>query len=254
MPLVRGRDSRLGLVVLFLLGAGTEQLAAQQGRLRGIVTSRDGAPIGDATVSIVALGLHTRTDAVGRFTFRSLPRGELEIVVRRLGYEARTARVIVTAVGTDLVRLSLVELPASLPAVETSERERRRREGIEGFHERRARGLGAYVSREDIEARGASLPSDVLRTTPGIRFVRTGGRIGIRFVSGAIVRRDCAPMIWLDGQRTPGLEIDDVLATDIEGIELYSGPSTTPMQFSQGSSTSTCGTIVVWTREPGRVR
>lgn len=40
-------------------------------------------------------------------------------------------------------------------------------------------------------------------------------------------------------------------ASDIEGVELYNGPFTTPMQFSQYSSSSTCGTIVIWTGVPG---
>lgn len=245
----------VGLAVASLLVAGlAERADAQQGRLRGIVTGEDGAPVAQATVSIPELDRHTPTDGYGRFSFGMLPKGELEISVRRIGYQALTARIIVTAVGIDSVRLRLVARTPVLTPVEISERERRRRQGITDFHERRTRGLGSFITREEIEARGASHTSDVLRTRPGIRFVRAGGRLGIRFVSTSIVRRDCAPMIWVDGQRAPGMEIDDVLATDIEGIELYSGPSTTPMEFSQGSSTSTCGTIVVWTREPGRGR
>ena len=37
---------------------------------------------------------------------------------------------------------------------------------------------------------------------------------------------------------------------DIEGIELYSGPSSTPMQFAS-SDGKTCGTVVIWSRPPG---
>jgi len=57
-------------------------------------------------------------------------------------------------------------------------------------------------------------------------------------------------MMWIDGQRAPGMEIDEIPLTDIEGIELYNGASTTPAEFSQTNSTQ-CGTIVIWTRLPG---
>jgi hypothetical protein len=47
-----------------------------------------------------------------------------------------------------------------------------------------------------------------------------------------------------------GLEMDDFPASDVEAMELYPGPATTPMQFSQGT-TLTCGAVVIWTRIPG---
>jgi hypothetical protein len=56
--------------------------------------------------------------------------------------------------------------------------------------------------------------------------------------------------MWIDGQRAPGIEIDELPVNDIEGIELYRGASTTPAQFWQGSGPS-CGTVVIWTRTPG---
>ena len=113
------------------------------------------------------------------------------------------------------------------------------------------RGVGQYVTRDEIEKRWGGTPSDLLRNTPGIRFVRTSRGKGIRFPTTSINRReDCMPMIWLDGQKAPGMEIDDITLGDIEGIELYNGPSTTPMQFSQMQGSNNCGTIVVWSRPP----
>jgi hypothetical protein len=61
----------------------------------------------------------------------------------------------------------------------------------------------------------------------------------------------CVPLIWVDGQAAPGLEIDDILATDIHAIELYKGASTTPGQFVTNGSAQ-CGTVVVWTRRKDR--
>ena len=56
-------------------------------------------------------------------------------------------------------------------------------------------------------------------------------------------------MIWLDGQRAPGMELDDIPAVDVEAMELYRGVSTTPSEFAYPPPR--CGTIVVWTRLPG---
>jgi hypothetical protein len=220
--------------------------------LRGIVADSAGTPIRDANVGIVALRQLTRTDELGRFAFAKLPAGEIEVSVRRLGYEPRVMRVVVASVDMDSISVTLIPQVAVLATIAVSSSEKRRRQGIEDFHLRRTRGIGAYVTREEILARGASRPTDALRNQPGLRVVRMrGSNSGVRFLSSAVLRRDCMPMIWLDGQRAPGMEVDDLPVSDIEGIELYSGPSTTPLQFSQSAASSTCGTIVVWSRSPG---
>jgi outer membrane receptor for ferrienterochelin and colicin len=114
------------------------------------------------------------------------------------------------------------------------------------------RGQGNYVTREDIEARHAARLSDALSSVPGINLVRHGvhGGMAVRFMNSSVIRRDCVPQYWLDGVRADDVEIDDFSPSDIEGIELYQGPSTTPLQFSQGATTK-CGAVVIWTRIPG---
>jgi hypothetical protein len=169
---------------------------------------------------------------------------------RKLGYEPQTLSHTVGGESPDTLRVVLAAKVVTLPGMKISERDMRRMHWIEDFYRRRTRGIGTYITREDIEDRRASRISDALRNTPGIHFVRVRGGIGVRFVSSPIHRRDCVPMIWLDGQRAPEMEVDELPVNEIEGIELYHGPSTTPMQFSQGART-TCGTIVVWSRVPG---
>lgn len=236
--------------LLALLAFGARHAAAQQRSLHGIVTDSAGAPIRDADVGIASLRRLTRTGEQGRFVFDKLPQGKLELSVRRLGYHPRIVHAVIAA-PHDSVRITLVATPAALAGVYVKASAERRREGIEDFHRRRIRGVGSYITRDEILAFNTYRTSDVLRVQPGIRLVQLAGNMGVRFNSSSIVRRDCSPMIWLDGQRAPGLEIDQIPATDIEGIELYKGPSTTPAQFSQHSASSTCGTIVVWTRNPG---
>jgi hypothetical protein len=201
-------------------------------------------------VAIVSIRQLARTDENGWFSLRKVPPGPAEISVRRLGYTPITLQLVVVAGPIDSLRVALLAQPAILDAIEVSAVERQKRQWIEDFHRRRAQGLGTYATRDEILARNSFRPSDMFRTTPGVRIQR--GR-GLRFNYSTSIdaRRDCPPMLWIDGQRAPGIDLDELPLTDIEGIELYSGPSTTPTQFSHGlTSGLTCGTVVVWSRPP----
>ena len=241
--------SRMKYLAL-VVALDASQASAQPG-LRGTVVDTAGEAIAEVDVGIVSLRRLAKTDEHGRFTFTDLPTGAVELSLRRLGYQPTKVTLVVGQL-TDTVRVVLQHHPTTLAAIELEERAMRQMLWIEDFHRRRMSGMGTYLSREEIESRRASRASDLLRNLPGIRFVNMQGRTGVRFVSAAIQRRDCIPMIWIDGQRAPGMEIDEVVVTNIEGIELYNGPSTTPMRFSQSQSLrSSCGTIVIWSRVPG---
>jgi hypothetical protein len=80
---------------------------------------------------------------------------------------------------------------------------------------------------------------------------RRTGTWSLRFESSASKRSDCPPQYYVDGHRVANTEIDDYPVSDVEAIELYSGPAATPLQFSQSASAYTCGTVVIWTRIPG---
>ncbi len=244
------RTIRLSLATLGFLGALGSALSAQEGTVRGTVADSLGKPIADADVAILRFHQLTRTDRDGRFTLTKLPRGEHELVVRHIGFSPESIMVAVN----DLAYNYEVTLRADATLIEgvtVSAGEMRLRLGIEDFYRRRVRGSGgAFYTRDDILARNARRTSDVIRSTAGIRFVRTRNGSGIRFVGSD--RRECIPVIFIDGQETHGMEIDDISVNDVEGIELYNGPSTTPMIFSSRSSKDACGTIVVWTRIPGK--
>jgi hypothetical protein len=64
----------------------------------------------------------------------------------------------------DSIHVVVAELPQVMEAVTVSAAERHRRQRIEDFYWRRARGIGTYFTRDEILARRASVPSDVLRT------------------------------------------------------------------------------------------
>ncbi len=238
------------LVGLLAFGAGS--IHAQHGVLHGVVVDSSGAPIPGVEVTIFGLGRITRTDSLGRLVFAALPQGGVDVAIRHLGYHAQAQHVVITGAPYDSILFTLAEQPVPLSEFDISGIGRN--PFFQGFDQRRQRGIGTFVTREQIDAQNTTVPSDLLRTIPQVRLVRAGSGLGVRFPSNQMLRGRgsslCVPMIWLDGQKVPGMEIDDLRATDIEGIELYRGPATTPAQFATGGVIQ-CGAIVVWTRRRG---
>jgi len=206
----------------------------------------------NADVEVATSQAHGRTDSTGLFHIRMLDPGPTRITIRRLGFAPASFDFTLHASGEDSLAVTLEESAETLDAVRTTAAEARRIEDLKGFYERRQRGGGVFITRDEIEAHHTNVLSAVLRDASGVQIVRNRrGGTDLRFDASQLKNRDCAPDYWIDGQRVRAPQLDDFSATDIEGIELYSGPSTTPMRFSQTASMATCGTVVLWTRIPG---
>ena len=50
----------------------------------------------------------------------------------------------------------------------------------------------------------------------------------------------------MDGVRHP-FDVDAIPVSWIVGVEIYSGPATTPVEFGMGP----CGVVAIWTAIPG---
>jgi hypothetical protein len=119
------------------------------------------------------------------------------------------------------------------------------------FYGRMNRGIGHFMTSEQIEKRNAVNMTDLFRMIPGAR-VSSGslGRTRLRF-RGA----QNPPLVWLDG--TPmyagEVDLDAFDPRSFAGVEIYSGPSSVPAEFlGNQSMSSSGGTIVLWTREGQR--
>lgn len=236
------------------IAAPLSVLTAHQGAsTTGWVRDSTGVPIGDADVSVPAMRLLVHTDSTGAFILRGLGDGPVTISVRRLGYEPKSQTVQIRRPPTaaDSIVITLRAIPQLLDSMRVGAARLHKDFLIEDFYRRRARGPGLFVTRADIEARNPTRLSDMVRQFPAIRFVgRPGGLMGIRFPTTSMARRDCPPQYWVDGRRVMNFELDELPPGDIEGIELYSGPSSTPTQFASNDG-KTCGTVVIWSRPPG---
>jgi hypothetical protein len=218
--------------------------------LLGVVRNVDGTVIEGATVAIQ--GQSARTDAMGRFRLQADRRDTITLAIRRIGYEAISTLLTAAELTGDTLVLTMEPTSQQLDAVNIRARDLRSPMGFGAFEERRAIGNGVFITREQIEKRNNSRLSDHLRSVRGVYVARSpqGGNT-VRFSNYQARAGRCAPEVWLDGRRMRGMEVDEVPPNTVAGIELYSTMATTPAQFTSGQVDRPCGTIVIWTREPG---
>ena len=216
--------------------------AAQNLSVVGIVRDTAGVPIALAEVTV--MGRTVFSDSLGRFFVLHTLTDSIRMFVRRMGYESSSFTLSAADAEKNTVEVVLQRFATTLAAVTVQEMELRSTTGLRGYDERRRRGLGVFVTRQDIEKRNTRSLIDVLRTQRGV--IVTGRSRTLRFAN--YQSKNCTPEIWLDGQRTPSVDLESVSATDVEGVELYQSMASTPPEFHQGSANVECGTVVIWTK------
>ena len=213
-------------------------------QVTGVITDAAREPVPDAEVTAVdASARGAVTDSRGRFNLGRFPAGPLSLHVRRLGYEARDIDVKVGAGGQPTsVEIVLLAVPAELAGVSvTADTRGRLREYYQRREQRAA--FARFLDSEDIRRRGPANASDLFRTVPGVSIKNNPAAGG-----NAIRIRNCQPMVWLDGQRAPGAELDEVIRPgEIAAIEFYPSSAGTPAQYLERGN-RLCGLILVWTK------
>ena len=212
--------------------------------LKGIVIDILRAPIAHAKITVdhgTTFLRQTLTAGDGTFNLGAVGVGGVSLRIRQLGYEPRTLElqigpdqpapleVILTAGATELKKVVIsVDEVSSLDEFNQ--------------HRKENRGSARFYDQEEIRRRGAMYPSDLFRTVPGVS-VKSGIAGG-----NAIRIRGCQPVVWVDGQRVPGAELDEVTTPgDIAGIEFYPSMAGTPAKYMERSE-QPCGTLLVWTK------
>lgn len=269
----RPRAASLWLTLVLGLAATSaadaRALGAQAVVLGRVVADSGGAPLPAAEISVAALGRSVRSDAMGGFRLGDVPAGVHTLVVRHVGFRQLELAVALADGDSLEVDVALSTSAQSLPTVAVAAGGPASRK-LAGFEERRARGFGAFLTREEIVQRDEPRLSQLLRRLlPGIRLapLPTGGFaiLGGRF-SGTLERaspRDCHMTVYVDGvrlvplgqsdpmtdmdERRDGPNIDNFLPGEIAAIEVYRGPAETPPEFL--GSTSACGVFVIWTQD-----
>lgn len=236
---------------------------ARNGRLTGTVLSAaTGEPVAGAQVAIAGAA-PIRANAQGEWTIGDLPLGTRIMEVRALGFYPERRGVHVTSV-TRPVRVVLSSLRAVLDTVRIrAARLQDRHES--GFEERRRRGVGFYMTAQDIEKKHVTRTADLFLSMRGVRIgfasdtmisdsralvdpdslKPTTRRLLMRGTSGDL----CSPSMFLNGLYVDRVDVDDLdtwaAPREIAAIEIYS-EATAPVQFQRIGKG--CGSIVIWTK------
>lgn len=243
--------ARFAVSALLVLPLPALPLASQEpGGVRGTISSDLGGTMEGAQIRLFFGSVptaSTESDESGRFSLVNLRPGPARLEVRRLGFRPETLTVTVVAGDPTVVAVRMVRAAVELRAV----RVLGRRDVVgpmAGFYKRQQTGSGRFFNHQDIDRRNPNNMSDLLRSVPGIRIESRGQMSTVR-----IRGNRCAPLVWLDGQALMAGEVD-LDAWDprtFDGVEVYSGPASVPVEFQRDQRmSSSCGTIVLWSRQP----
>jgi len=214
------------------------------------VTDTAGRPLEGADVQVVGTSLRGSTDVSGRVALLAVPPGKAVLRVRHLGFAELTIPISVTpgtlADGRYKMKSVATELRKVVVRASELKPERYAKTGrFDDFYRRRAEGNGTFLTREDIDARQAQKPEDLIRMVTGVRIRYRGMTPFIQFLRCEQVN------VYIDGIRSHDAFRDYFALSplDIEAIEVYHGMATVPPEFSP--QPNDCAAIVVWTRWHG---
>jgi hypothetical protein len=245
------RIAAFGTTVALVLPAS---VVAQKGTgaVTGTVRDSAGLVIPAVEVVVIKTGVAVRSDSRGRFIIAGVPAGATDISFRRISFAPVVLSFPIAEDDTIDAMVTLGGVAQALPMTQVNAAPEHERH-LDTFEAHRRAGAGHFITRADIESRSPHRLTDLLRSIPGTSVVL--GRDGLptlRF-SGAPGGANCLPAYFLDGLHVRALNIDDISPVDIEGIELYSGSAGLPPEYNQlYGSTAVCGTVVIWTRIPGK--
>lgn len=236
---------------LFAIAVLAASALAQRGdaRMTGLVVDKaTGAPVPKAEIILISDRRSVVSDSMGRYLFDDVPSGLVRFVVRAAGFPA-TSLSVALAHNESMARS--IELDSSatgrsaaqrLPSVVT-EGKATRGPRYADFEHHMATGRGQYLTREQIELNGYNSLQDAMRNLRGVN-VDCGGGLGC-FIRMARAPMQCKPDYVVDGMVNNSFGPATPIR-DIEGIEVYTGPSEVPGEFA--GRNAGCGVVVIWTK------
>jgi hypothetical protein len=221
-------------------GAQRRGSGSMAGRILDQVTRE---PVAGAHILLVGTRVAVSTDSAGRFGMQSLPNGEVTFEVRALGYRMGRWQVVLP-IGMTVDRVFEMEpqtVGLDTVTIETAPNTNWRSEV--GFDYRRHRGIGYFITREDIDNRQAAILNDLLVIVPGVFASCAGGQCrALMMASG----RNCVPEWFLDGFPATNAVGPDFPARNVRGVEVYRSVFEVPPEFQR--SNLRCGVIAIWSR------
>jgi TonB-dependent starch-binding outer membrane protein SusC len=246
------------MAILAVLLAGAAPLAAQgSGSVQGVVVDqKTRAPLVGAQVYVQGTNLGTLTNEEGRYLLLNVPPGAHRVRVQRIGYSMVDQAVTVEAGAAATANFQLAETALALDEIVvtgTAATVRKKEVGnsMEAITAREVRNAPVANSQDVLQGRAPGVTIMTNSGQPG-----AGGTIKIRGVN--TVSQAVAPLIYVDGIRianeahragwggqTETNPLQDIVASDIERIEVVKGAAATTLYGTEASG----GVIQVFTKK-----
>ena len=250
--------------LLLILCSGVAPALAQSGHeIRGrVLDAASAVPIPFVEIWLVRdrqvmKSEYAVTNEDGRFSLHADRAAHLALYARRIGYSpVVTLLDSLAKIDSFGVEIRLASVAVSLPTANVTGRNNLRDILLSGFDHRRELGLGAFITYDEIQRKGAPALSSLLREIPGVEVRGTGPGMQVRMGRSSQMLQ-CEPLVYMDGQRAtrssdPPSVVGELLAgtpgTALEAVEVYRGRSELPAEFADPDAR--CGAIVIWTRRP----
>lgn len=178
----------------------------------------------------------------GRFVLSKLRAGPHRVEIRAVGYRPHVLEIALVE-GQVLERhFPMVFTGDKLPDLTVESRNSKLLPRFSDFERRRQNGLGAYITRDEIRAKGYMNMGDALRTVMGVKV-----NCGVVECSVHMVRATagCFPTFYVDGHLARSFA-ESTPISDVQGIEVYRGAAEMPGEFTGAGAM--CGVVAIWTR------
>jgi hypothetical protein len=235
-------------------------LAQQTASYSGTLVRRDSTPVVSAKVRLVRVERVTVTDDSGRFVFQNVLPGRYEVSILPPGSPPVSMEVVLAPGEEYHTRIVLAEEPQRLQDITVSTGAERRdatSRRLEAFERRRRRGLGTFLTADDLARRNPRVLSDALVNINGTRVMERGrGKVLISsrglaptLTAGSVQAGPCILRLIIDGVSLPGgTSVDEIKPEEVAGIEIYAGAAQLPVELAHFQEDTWCGAVVVWTR------
>jgi hypothetical protein len=230
-------------VATTLQAQGVTNVGVTEPTVAGVVKDDAGVPVSEVEVGIIKgerLQQFVITAADGKFLLTGMGRRVVPLRIRRLGYAMQFLDVDTRVPSSTALEIILNTVANELEEVTIAANEQGKlREFYE--HKQQRASFGRFLDQHQIRRLGPTNPSDLFRSVPGIVIATASGGNTMRI-------RGCQPMVWVDGQRVPGAELDEVIhPSEIAAIEFYPSNAGIPAQYLERGN-RLCGSVLVWTR------
>jgi hypothetical protein len=201
-----------------------------------------GEVLREAIIRLDSVRRDVSISSQGRFVLSKLASGRHLLEIVAIGYRPQAVELTL-ADGQVLERqFPMVFTGTQLSDLQVEARNSKLLTRFSDFERRRVNGLGTYITRDEIRARGYMSMGDALRTIHGVRVNCGAVECVPHMVSSAA---GCYPIYYVDGQLARSFAATTPIS-DVQGIEVYRGAGEVPGEFA--GSGAMCGVIAIWTR------